>query len=111
MCRKQWAAVTIFLMSIILFPISSWAAGWSNVVKMDRIYPRAEGFVFVDLTGAFYNPDNCKNSGWYRLEKSTPGFENIYSALLAATTAKSEIKVYLNGCVGDYPKIQHVIIQ
>jgi hypothetical protein len=97
----------VFLLALL--PAVGHAAEWSDQSKIERIYARADGSVYVDFSGRQSNPEFCANTGYYFLDKSTPGFDRIYSLLLAIKYNESDAKVYVSGCAANYPKIQHVM--
>ncbi|VUD67422.1 hypothetical protein TDB9533_03785 [Thalassocella blandensis] len=98
--------IALVAFSLVISNVT-FAAGWSSTAKVDRVYNRAEGHVYVDFSGNGSNPDFCGKTGFYILDKNNPSFDNIYSAILAAKYSNRSISFYLNGCTADYPKILH----
>lgn len=94
----------------VVFSSAASAAGWSSVSKVQRIYQRADGHLYIKLA-AMQNPDLCAQNDWYSLPAANQSSSRILSLLMAAKYANEPVKVYLNGCSANKPKIIHIVAE
>lgn len=92
---------------VYLFSMTSHAALPTGVSKVSLIYPRDSGGVLVRLENQT-NPEGCSNNAfYYALSSNNPAFDPIFSVLLAAHHAGSDVQLFVDGC-SSWPEITHV---
>jgi len=85
--ETQWARVNYI------------AAGWTAA------------HVRVQTSATFYNPESCPATDGYMVEASLPGAQLFASMLLTAFSTNREVKLVLDGCVLERPRIIGVTLR
>jgi hypothetical protein len=67
--------------------------------------------VRVQTTAAFYNPEACSMTDGYVVEASLPGAQLFASMLLTAFSTNREVKLVVDGCVLERPRIISVTLR
>lgn len=73
--------------------------------------------VNVNLSGGFYfstvdkiqNPGDCSNESWYQLA-DLKFKKEAFLLIKSAYSNKEAISFYINGCKGNYPKVEYVYV-
>ncbi|MGR4866954.1 hypothetical protein [Caulobacter sp. LARHSG274] len=65
----------------------------------------------VQTAAAFYNPEACPVTDGYMVEASLPGAQLFSSMLLTAFSTNLEVKLVVDGCVLDRPRIIGVTLR
>lgn len=86
-----------------------YAAGWTPYDEVKSLYPNSNGNVYIQLDNYTINHGNegCVSSGYLVLETGNARFEEIYALSMAAKFTGTNIRYYLSGCSGNYPKLHH----
>lgn len=98
----------VIILSAALLIISgpSFAAGYSSTGILTLIRMGTDGDVIVKHSASLHNPESCSGTnGEYRVSSSLAYFESLYSMLLASYMAEELIKIYIDGCENNYPRI------
>lgn len=71
----------------------------------------AKDQVRVTIEGASYSEGNCPTQdGYVTLESDNTGFKTHTSALLSAYMSGKEVKIIVQGCISNRPRIWGVYI-
>jgi len=97
------------VISIAILFISSHAFAGLQTARgtISQLYIYA-GDVHVMVTGVEDN-DGCESTHYYALKPTTTGFEQMYSALLAAQMSNKKVKFWISGCGGQFDKYPNII--
>lgn len=78
---------------------------WSNTYEYDIIR--------VEVVSGYQNPSSCSQPDSYMVltTLSESSKQRIYSTLLAAKMANRGVRLRVDGCQGDRPAIQNVILR
>ena len=102
-----------YLFVFLLLPFFSYAENPDGMAIEDKVI---QG-VNVNLGGGFYfsttdeteNPDNCKRTNWYRLAAKEYEKE-AFLLISSAYNNKQSVSFFIDGCYGDYPKVEYVYV-
>ncbi|SFJ52448.1 hypothetical protein SAMN02799626_01981 [Caulobacter sp. UNC279MFTsu5.1] len=67
--------------------------------------------VRVQTTATFSNPESCSNSDGYVVDASLPGAQLFASMLLTAFSTNREVKLVLDGCALERPRVISVTLR
>lgn len=104
--KTNTISVATLLLALLSMPASG--AQWTTQAPLKSIYAQSSGDVWVNFE-VQQNPDGCINDDWYVLDKDKLNFDVSYSILLAGSHTGKDVKVNIDGCTSDRPKIQKVI--
>ena len=113
--KKSLAAVLLATISTL-----SSAATWTNgsqVVGETIWRPGYHGF--YALGGTFHDPEGCRPAGGAGMYLFAPAFEaaepkltdRLFAMILMAQSSGKKVHVFVDGCVGEYPKITGLQLQ
>lgn len=102
----------LFLVGLMFASSSAWSAGaWTGKQSIDRLYPSTvNAFVRLSSTAAMINPGGCNSNYYFVVDPSLARFKEQYQTLLTAVAAGKVINLYIDGCIGNYPRIRYLMI-
>jgi len=89
----------------LIAPSACFAGTWTGWGEIVQVYPYPDRSIVYLRHTVTINPDSCASTSYYALPKSNSMFGDLYSLFLAGHSAKKQMKVFINGCEGGYPKI------
>lgn len=98
-------ATALLLVSIV----AESTPAWSSQTTVTKVIIDGQGrpqAAFVDSI----NDGSATGGGYKILELTHTGVDQIYAMMLAAITSGQELRYYVDGCVGNYPRITKVEI-
>lgn len=102
-----WLAVVLF--SLALPSSYAAAATWTQYYMVTDVYPTANGDVYFKQETQ-ENPDNCNSINWYRMKSDYATRAETYALVLTSMALGHKVRFSLNGCEGDQPGFNAVIM-
>lgn len=108
MFKKSFASILIILFA--LSSSSAFAFKWGAKTKITGYFVYSGGGAFINVESK-ENPDNCTNGSTYlALDSSAPGFNALYSTIIAAYASNQTVTLNYDGCFNGYPKVNSVAV-
>lgn len=103
----------IALITLVLLPVTSYAGKWTDWQKVHIVYAYNNGIVYFALKAnhKHINDDGCNSNSYLILRKNNASYDQIYKMALTAKASDRQFRVYLSGCSGNYPTIQHAMMR
>lgn len=103
---------TLLILSLSLLSKFAFATGWSNTwTQVTEVWAVNDGSIMVKATNMTNPENNCTDQSWFQVPSNHMVADRIYSTLLTALAAKSEVQFFFSGgCYNNRPRIQHIKI-
>ena len=80
--------------------------GWteSSGVQVELVSMQNSGDAIIELSGSTNNPGGCTVANKVRIQANQAQFEARVSLMISAMLSNSDVRFYVDGCVGDLGK-------
>lgn len=96
-------------LAVLFFASSSQAAGWSGALKVSEVRKGTTGAVTAIFATPHGNPDNCTRVDEVLVVTLSPEDDQArLSMLLTAVVSGVNVRVYMDGCSGDFPNVTSI---
>lgn len=100
------AAMALVAGASIAAPVDS---DWAKVTVVSGGWTAAT--IRLQTNGAFFNPNACLMTDGYVIEASLPGAQLFASMVLTGLSTLQDIKLTIDGCALDRPRVVGVVLR
>jgi hypothetical protein len=110
MLRNEKGGLVNKILAVVIalvFPVVVLASGWTQKVLVTDVYAHDSGNIYLQVSN-MTNAEDCTSDAHLVVEPGNIAIDRIYSGALSAMMAGKQVRLYLSGCYGSYPKLLHI---